>query len=112
MYTGRVAASSPVWNAVRDTTGRVLFWEGELFPAFYHSTSGGYTEDPRTVFAARNMPALKAVPEEISTGAPYYAWSPDPRLPHLSGILRRKRGKIGPGKAREGTEPPPSPPRP
>ena len=60
-YVGRVPSASPAWGAVRETAGQVLLWEGELFPAFYHTESGGYTEDPRTVFATRNMPALKPV---------------------------------------------------
>src|SRR5262249_14748730 len=47
MYFGYVPPTSPVWGAVRDTAGQVLLWEGEVFPAFYHSESGGYTEDPR-----------------------------------------------------------------
>src|SRR5207244_12113172 len=59
VYAGRVAATSPIWEAVRATAGRVLLWEGELFPAFYHSTSGGYTEDPRTVLAAPQLPRAR-----------------------------------------------------
>src|SRR5439155_358944 len=44
LFAGRVSPTSPSWNAVQDTAGQVLRWEGELFPAFYHSESGGYTE--------------------------------------------------------------------
>jgi stage II sporulation protein D len=94
-YVGHVPSSSPAWEAVRDTSGRVLLWEGDLFPAFYHSASGGYTEDPRTVYAARNMPALKAIRDEFSTGAPYFAWSLDLRLAELSEILRRNGVDVG-----------------
>src|SRR3989454_2161741 len=107
-YVGLVPSSSPVWDGVRDTRDQVLLWERGLFPAFYHSTSGGYTEDPRTVFAARNMPALKAVRDEFSTGAPYYAWSLDLRLADLSEILRRNGVNIGWVKAVEVTERTPS----
>jgi stage II sporulation protein D len=95
MYTGWVPASSPIWAAVRDTTGRVLLWDGELFPAFYHSTSGGYTEDPRTVFGARNMPALKAIRDDFSMAAPHFYWNLDLRLSDLSEILRRNGHDVG-----------------
>src|SRR2546427_1945693 len=95
MYIGRVPASSPIWDAVRDTAGQVLLWEGELFPAFYHSASGGYTEDPRTVFAARNMPALTAIRDEFSTASPHFYWSLDLRLADLSEILRRNGFDVG-----------------
>ena len=88
-YAGRVPSTSPIWRAVRETAGQVLLWEGDLFPAFYHTESGGYTEDPRTVFATRNMPALKPVRCEFSAGSPHYYWSLDVRLADLTEILRR-----------------------
>jgi len=108
MYTGRVPASSPIWDAVRDTAGQVLLWEGELFPAFYHSASGGYTEDPRTVFATRNMPALKAIRDEFSAAAPHFYWSLDLRLADLSDILRRDGYDVGTVTAIDVTERTPS----
>ena len=94
-YAGRVPPSSPAWGAVRETTGQILKWEGELFPAFYHSDSGGYTEDPRTVFAARNMPGLKPVRCEFSTGSPHFYWNLDLRLADLTEILRRNEVSVG-----------------
>lgn len=94
-YAGRVAPGSPFWVAVSETTGQVLRWEGELFPAFYHTESGGYTEDPRTVFAAPNMPALRAVRCEFSAGSPHYYWNLDLRLSTLSDLLRRQGAKVG-----------------
>ncbi len=94
-YFGRVPPGSPVWGAVRETVGQVLLWEGEVFPAFYHTESGGYTEDPRTVFAARNMPALKPVRCEFSAGSPHYYWALDVRLADLTEILRRYEVGVG-----------------
>ena len=94
-YAGRVPAASPLWGAVRETIGQVLLWEGDVFPAFYHTDSGGYTEDPRTVFAARNMPGLKPVRCEFSAGSPHYFWSLDVRLADLAEILRRNDAAVG-----------------
>ena len=94
-YAGRVAAASPIWGAVRETSGQVLLWEGELFPAFYHTESGGYTEDPRMVFAARNMPALKPVRCEFSAGSPHYYWALDLKLSDLSETLRKHDVGVG-----------------
>jgi stage II sporulation protein D len=94
-YAGRVPPTSPLWAAVRETAGQVLLWEGELFPAFYHTESGGYTEDPRRVFAARNMPALKPVRCEFSAGSPHFYWSLDLKLADLTEILRRNDVNVG-----------------
>jgi stage II sporulation protein D (peptidoglycan lytic transglycosylase) len=88
-YAGRVPPTSPVWAAVRDTAGQVLLWEGDVFPAFYHTESGGYTEDPRSVFAARNMPGLKPVRCDFSAGSPHFYWSLDLRLTEVGETLRR-----------------------
>jgi len=108
LFAGRVSPTSPSWNAVQDTAGQVLRWEGELFPAFYHSESGGYTEDPRTVFAARNIPALKPVVCPFSTGSPHYYWSLDVRLGELTDILRKGGVDVGLVSAIEVTERTPS----
>jgi len=94
-YAGRVPAASPIWDAVRETAGQVLLWEGELFPAFYHTESGGYTEDPRTVFAARNMPALKPVRCDFSAGSPHYYWALDLKLSDLTEVLKRNDVSVG-----------------
>ena len=94
-YFGRVPAASPIWSVVRETAGQILLWEGDLFPAFYHTESGGYTEDPRTVFAARNMPGLKPVRCEFSAGSPHFFWTLDVKLADLSEILKRNDVAVG-----------------
>jgi stage II sporulation protein D len=99
-----VPPASPSWGAVRETAGQVLLWEGDVFPAFYHTESGGYTEDPRTVFAARNMPGLKPVRCDFSTGSPHYYWSLDVRLVDLAETLRRHDVGVGSVTAIEVTE--------
>src|SRR5260370_6954860 len=86
---GGVPADSVVWTAVRETAGQVLLWQGELFPAFYHTDSGGYTEDPRVVFAASNMPALKPVRVEFPSESPHQRWRLELPLSELSAPLPR-----------------------
>jgi stage II sporulation protein D len=94
-YAGRVGSGSPLWAATSETAGQVLLWEGELFPAFYHTESGGFTEDPRTVFATRNMPGLRPVRCEFSTGSPHFYWTLDLKLADLSEMLRRHDVPVG-----------------
>ncbi len=100
-YTGHVPTSSPAWGAARETAGQVLLLDGELFPAFYHADSGGYTEDPRAVFAARNMPALRPVVCPFAAGSPHATWSLDLPLGQLAEVLRRNGIDLG---ALEGVE--------
>jgi stage II sporulation protein D len=94
-YTGRVGADSPIWTAVRETRGQVLLWEGALFPAFYHTDSGGHTEDPRVVFAAANMPALRPVRVDFPSDSPHHLWSLDLPLADLSFAFQRAGVAVG-----------------
>jgi stage II sporulation protein D len=94
-YVGRVPTESPVWAAVRDTADQVLLWNGELFPAFYHTDSGGHTEDPRVVFAASNMPALKPVRVDFPSASPHHRWRLDLPLADLSAALLRGGVAVG-----------------
>jgi stage II sporulation protein D len=94
-YIGRVPGDSPVWVAVNETAGQVLLWNGELFPAFYHTDSGGHTEDPRVVFATANMPALKPVRVEFPSASPHQRWRLDLPLAELSAALLRGGVSVG-----------------
>ncbi len=94
-YVGRVVPDSPASIAVRQTEGEVLLWRGSLFPAFYHTDSGGYTEDPRAVFAASNMPALKPVPVDFPSASPYHRWRLDVPLTQLAAQLLKGGVSVG-----------------
>ncbi len=58
--------------AVMSTEGEVLTYNGDLIEAFYHSTSGGRTEDPVEVFG-KSYPYLKPVESNCEL-SPYWIW--------------------------------------
>jgi len=65
VYLGVAGESSPVWEAVNRTFGRVLVCKGPdgengIFPAYYSSSCGGHTADSREVFSD-SFQALKPV---------------------------------------------------
>ncbi len=94
-YLGRVPPDSPAWTAVRQTRRQVLLWQGGLFPAFYHTDSGGHTEDPRAVFAASNMPALRPVRVEFPSASPHHRWRLDMPLADLGALLLKGGISVG-----------------
>lgn len=94
-YVGRVPPDSPASVAVRETEGQILLWQGRLFPAFYHTDSGGHTEDPRAVFAAPNMPALRPVRVEFPSGSPYQQWRLEMPLADLAALLVKGGVSVG-----------------
>lgn len=69
--------SEDIERAVMETKGEILTYEGEPIIAFYHSTSGGMTEDPAEVFG-RSYPYLKPV-ETSCENSPYNIW--EKRIP-------------------------------
>lgn len=80
-----------VVKAVNETRGEILTYEGEPIIAFYHSTSGGMTEDPAEVFG-KSYPYLKPI-ETNCESSPYYVWEkriPVSELETASGIGRIK----------------------
>jgi stage II sporulation protein D len=58
--------------AVNETNGEILTFEGKPIIAYYHSTSGGMTEDPAEVFG-KGYPYLMPV-ETSGEISPYYMW--------------------------------------
>lgn len=62
-----------VAQAVKETRGQILKYEGGPIEAFYHSTSGGLTELPEEVFS-KSYPYLKSVPADSSL-SPYNIWT-------------------------------------
>ncbi|MDA8326725.1 MAG: SpoIID/LytB domain-containing protein [Nitrospiraceae bacterium] len=60
-------------EAVDETRGQILVYNGQPIEAFFHSTSCGETEDPYAVFG-RHIPYLK--PVKVDCGlSPYSAWA-------------------------------------
>ena len=64
-------------KAVDATKGEVLMYQGSPIIAYYHSTSGGITEDPADVFG-KSYPYLKSI-ETSCELSPYYMW--EKRIP-------------------------------
>ena len=55
VYKGVAAETRTIWDAVNETTGKVLICNNDrgvesIFPAYYSSTCGGYTEYSKNVF--------------------------------------------------------------
>ncbi|MCK9443987.1 MAG: stage II sporulation protein D [Tissierellaceae bacterium] len=58
-------------EAVDSTKDLGIFYDGEIIEPLYHSTSGGWTEDAREVFAL-SLPYLKSVPSPNEEEAPRF----------------------------------------
>jgi stage II sporulation protein D len=94
-FSGLVPAGSPAREAARATAGEVLTWQGRVFPTFYHSDSGGFTEAPQSVFSGDGIPPLEGVRDEFSIESPNYTWTVTIPLAVIGERLRRGGLDVG-----------------
>jgi stage II sporulation protein D len=80
LYYGDVQ-DEKVEEAVRETKGEILIYDGKPIEALYHSTCGGVTEDASEVFG-HEVPYLKSAKHKCDL-SPYAFWA---RKFPLSGI--------------------------
>lgn len=89
VYGGVAAERESTNKAVDETYGEVLTYNGEIISSFYHSDSGGITEDVENVWG-RYLPYLRSVPEPIIYVSPVSFWSYEILKDDLEKILKDK----------------------
>ncbi len=73
VYTGLTNVNDAVRDAVDDTRGEVITYDGRPIVAAYSSTAAGPTEDAMNVWAI-DVPYLKGVECPFDQDAPRYQW--------------------------------------
>lgn len=63
-------------KAVDDTAGKMIYYDDNLINAYFHSTSGGKTENSENVWTY-SLPYAKGVDDEYSNISPYTTWIKD-----------------------------------
>lgn len=97
VYYG-IGGSSAVTNqAVENTAGEMLYYDGVLIQnAVYHSSNGGATEDVANVWGStRGYLKGKVDPYESQISIPNYEWSVTYTASELTWILEQKGYNIG-----------------
>lgn len=73
VYGGATGEDARTSWAVQATRGQILTFGGQPIPAFYHSCSGGATEDALDVFGP-NFDTVIGVKDDFSLSCPYALW--------------------------------------
>jgi stage II sporulation protein D len=94
-FVGWAMEGTPAREAARMTAGQVLTWQGRVFPTFYHSDSGGFTEAAQSVFSGDGVPPLDGVRDEFSMESPNYTWTMSLPLTVIGERLRRGGLEVG-----------------
>jgi stage II sporulation protein D len=90
MYLG-VSAETPASNeAVAETRGQVVTYQGKPVVTYFFSTSGGKTEDVENAFGGSPEPWLVSVDDPYDNVSPRHRWHPTTMS--LSRAARKLRG--------------------
>ncbi len=73
VYGGYNSENIMTNKAVDETSGKILTYNGKLVDAYYHSSSGGFTENSENVWS-NSFPYLSGVKDDFSLGSPYDTW--------------------------------------
>ena len=87
VYGGKTSEKWSTTAAVNKTKGQVLVYKGDIFPAYYHATCAGHTEDASNLWNV-NLPVLKGVPCNFCSDSPHYKWTKEIPLRVLEEKLR------------------------
>lgn len=87
VYYGTGSANATTDRAVDDVSGYCIMYNGRVAETFYHSSSGGYTEDVKNIWTT-DLPYLKAVEDMYLVKTLPYSFSITP-----AELTRRLRDK-------------------
>ncbi len=87
-YRGTLGETARTNKIVRDTRGVVIVYNWNIFPAYFHSTCGGHTEDISHVFGKNSIPPLSGVTCNYCNNSKYASWSTDINKSNIEKKLR------------------------
>lgn len=94
VYGGVDAENFNTNKAVDETRGILAYYNGEVAELYYHSSSGGKTENSENIWS-NAVPYLKAVDDPYSLGSPNDYWEYKISKSELEKLLNNKDKNIG-----------------
>jgi stage II sporulation protein D len=88
VYGGNSAQRYRITDAIDETSGDVLTYGGAIFPAYYHSTCGGHTEDAKALWNV-DLPPLRGVECVYCKPSPHYSWKAAVPAADMAAQLRK-----------------------
>ncbi|HBO85158.1 MAG TPA: hypothetical protein DD641_09400 [Deltaproteobacteria bacterium] len=94
VYSGSITEDETALEAVQDTAGEVLTYNGELALAVYHSNAGGYTEASKNVWQ-KDYLYLQSVESPYDILSPGFDWELTVSSFDLLNALKNAGYKVG-----------------
>lgn len=92
VYAGENVRHDRTDQIVDRTRGVVLLYRGEIFPAYFHSASGGATTGASVVWPVKYHPALEGVVCEFCHSSKYDTWSVFISYADIEKVVREQGG--------------------
>lgn len=89
VYGGRTAERWRTNRAVDLTRAKILTFQGNLFPAYYHATCAGKTEDALELWKV-DLPPLKGVVCGFCADSPHFRWQARLAIEEMKDKLLKK----------------------
>jgi stage II sporulation protein D len=74
VYKGLESEAPSTQQAVQETAGQVMTYNGQIILAAFHAASGGHTENVEDIWKSPFIPYLRGV-VDYDKGAPVYEWT-------------------------------------
>lgn len=94
VYGGYDAEQSRTNQAVDLTRGQVITYNGHLAIPYYHSSSGGHTEDSENIWT-NTVPYIRGVKDEYSLNSPHSQWERELKKTEIETILFDNNIRVG-----------------
>lgn len=73
-WVGKGLQTDAARRAVAETRGQVVTYGGQIVQAFFHSTSGGHTENNENVWGGSPLAWLRGVASPWESDSPHWTW--------------------------------------
>jgi len=94
VYKGYEVEDSRVNAAVTATSGELIYYEGQVIPAYFFASSGGRTENSENVWVGA-VPYLKSVPDIYEQEPERYPWTQTYTPSEIKDKLAKRGVNIG-----------------
>jgi len=94
VYGGKNAERFRTNIAVKRTSKLIMMHHNQVLPAYFHSNSGGHTENVQELWKHKLTP-LQGVNDQYSIDAPNYHWKKNFKSSDIQKILNKQGLKIG-----------------
>lgn len=95
VYKGIITESPGSTKAVQETKGIIMTYEHEPILAYFHSSSGGKTIDPKYVWKGSDLPYIRGVECSFDQDSPHYSWEVILSFDEISDALTKKYSRMG-----------------